>query len=202
MQKLKLADIRALNIEASAICNAHCPFCSRGQKVRPYGDHLISAADFKHLPESFVSGLRRISFGGNFGDLCCNPEFPAIAADIRRLNPGIILEGDTNGSFPIRRLVADTGGVVSKRGHGFFLWTGWQIPTGCTAAARTFTQRSETSRHSVAGGGIAPLEVHRLQAQRAPDTGGGNPGQGHRMHQIPCHTITGFQRPAAAAGNL
>jgi len=96
---LTIEDIKALNIEASSRCNANCSFCSRRQKVLPYGDFVLSLADFKRMPDLFIAQLRRISFGGNFGDLCCNDEMPAIAAHIRELNPTILLEGDTNGSF-------------------------------------------------------------------------------------------------------
>jgi len=96
---VKLNDIKALNIEVSAKCNANCAFCSRKHKVRTYGDHMITAAEFKHIPDAFIQQLRWISFGGNFGDLCNNPEFPEIVRDIRRLNPDVVLEGDTNGSF-------------------------------------------------------------------------------------------------------
>ncbi len=96
---IRLKSIKALNIEVSAKCNANCAFCSRGHKVLTYGDHLITAADVKRLPDGFIRQLRWISFGGNFGDLCNNPEFPEIVGHIRRLNPDIVLEGDTNGSF-------------------------------------------------------------------------------------------------------
>lgn len=99
MTRLTLEDIIALNIEISARCNASCPFCSRRQKVRAYGDHEITLADYRRLPVSLIRRLRRISFGGNFGDLCCNPAFPAIAAYTREQQPSILLEGDTNGSF-------------------------------------------------------------------------------------------------------
>jgi MoaA/NifB/PqqE/SkfB family radical SAM enzyme len=96
---LKLKNIKALNIEASSKCQANCPFCSRKQKKRPFGDHLITFSDFKRLPAPFVGQLRRITFGGNFGDLCCNPDMPEIAAYIRKRNADIVLEGETNGSL-------------------------------------------------------------------------------------------------------
>ncbi len=96
---LTIENIKALNIEASSICQANCPFCSRKQKKRPFGEHLLSLSDFKRFPNGFIRNLRRVSFGGNFGDLCCNPEIPEITAYIRESNPDIILEGETNGSF-------------------------------------------------------------------------------------------------------
>ena len=100
---LKLSDIKALNIEISSQCNARCPFCSRNQKVRPYGAHRISLTDFKHLPKQMLEGLRRITFAGNFGDLATNTEFPDIVAYIRSLNRDIALGGETNGSVQKER---------------------------------------------------------------------------------------------------
>jgi MoaA/NifB/PqqE/SkfB family radical SAM enzyme len=93
-----LKDIEALNIEISSKCNANCTFCMRKQKVRPYGDHFITRSDFKRLPVSFLKQLLRISFGGSFGDLSCNPDAVDIAAYVRELNQNLKLEGDTNGS--------------------------------------------------------------------------------------------------------
>ena len=96
---LKIEDIEALNIEVSSECKANCPFCSRKQKVRSYGEYYITHKVFSLLPGSLIKQLRRISFGGNFGDLCYNPDLVDIAEYIRQLNSNIILEGDTNGSY-------------------------------------------------------------------------------------------------------
>lgn len=95
---LTLNHINALNIEISSRCIAKCPFCSRSQKVRPYGNHMITYEDFKKLPESLVKRLKWINFGGNFGDLSTNRELVEIAEYIKHLNKNVVLGGDTNGS--------------------------------------------------------------------------------------------------------
>ncbi len=96
---LTLKDIKALNIEITSRCSARCPFCSRGQKVRPYPGRLLTLADFKKLPPSLFHEMHWITFAGNFGDLSSNPETTAIAEYIKTLNPGIVLGGETNGSL-------------------------------------------------------------------------------------------------------
>jgi MoaA/NifB/PqqE/SkfB family radical SAM enzyme len=96
---LKIEDIRAVNIEISSRCAARCPFCSRGQKIREYGNHDITLADIKRLPQTFIAQLKRISFSGNFGDLCTNPEFVDIVAYIKTLNPDVAMDGETNGTL-------------------------------------------------------------------------------------------------------
>lgn|GEM_PF-1564035 len=96
---LRLDDIRALNIEASSKCIGKCLFCSRQQKVRPYGGHLITLSEFKLLPVSFIRQLKLLTFAGNFGDLCSNPELVDIAGYVKQLNPSVRLGGDTNGSL-------------------------------------------------------------------------------------------------------
>ncbi len=95
---LTVAHIKALNIEMSSACIGKCPFCSRDQKVRPYGTHMIRLDDVKHLPEKLLRQLKWISFSGNFGDFSTNPEMVAVAAYIKNLNPDIVLGGDTNGA--------------------------------------------------------------------------------------------------------
>lgn len=81
-----LEDTKALHLELTSKCNAACAFCSRRQKVRPYGNPSLSLADIKLLPRNWLEGLRRIHFGGNFGDFCCNHQAVEIAAYLRRLN--------------------------------------------------------------------------------------------------------------------
>jgi MoaA/NifB/PqqE/SkfB family radical SAM enzyme len=96
---LKIEDILAVNLEITSRCAARCPFCSRGQKVREYGNHDITLTDFKHLPQTFIARLKRFSFSGNFGDLCTNPEFVDIVAYINTINPDVKMDGETNGSL-------------------------------------------------------------------------------------------------------
>jgi hypothetical protein len=55
---LTLKHIKALNIEISSKCIGKCPFCSRDQKIRPYGNHVITFADFKKLPGSLIKQLK------------------------------------------------------------------------------------------------------------------------------------------------
>jgi MoaA/NifB/PqqE/SkfB family radical SAM enzyme len=93
---MQLTSIKAINMEISSRCVARCPFCSRRQKVRPYGNYDITLEDFKKLPASLLKQLRRISFAGNFGDFCSNEEFVSIVAYLKQLNPGIAMDGDTN----------------------------------------------------------------------------------------------------------
>ncbi len=95
---LQLKDIAGINVEASARCNAHCPFCSRNQKVRPYSSHLLRLKDFKKLPVELFDSLEWLSFSGNFGDPCTNPELPEIAAYLKSKCPTLMLMGSTNGS--------------------------------------------------------------------------------------------------------
>ncbi len=96
---LKIEDIRAINFEISSRCAARCPFCSRGQKIREYGNHDISLSDFEQLPQTLIARLKRLSFSGNFGDFCANPEFVDIVAYLKAFNPHVVMDGETNGSL-------------------------------------------------------------------------------------------------------
>jgi sulfatase maturation enzyme AslB (radical SAM superfamily) len=151
---LTLKQIKALNIEVSSICQANCPFCSRRQKKRPYGDHLITLSDFKRFPGGFLENLRRISFGGNFGDLCCNPEMPEIAAYIRKTNPVIILEGETNGSLQSEDWWKALGKPFSK-GCMVFSLDGLEDTHRLHRKGTDFHAIIRNLRAFVSGGGVA-----------------------------------------------
>jgi len=167
---LKIEAIKAINIEVSSKCNAGCPFCSRRQKVRPYAGQLITLEDFKLLPSSVIQQLRRLTFGGNFGDLCCNPEVLEIAAYIRKLNPDIILEGDTNGSYNNPEWWQDLGASFQK-GAMVFALDGLEDTHRLHRRGTDFHKIIRNMRAFVAGGGMAQWQFivfkhnqHQLQA--------------------------------------
>jgi len=170
LSTLKIEDIRAINIEVSAKCNAGCPFCSRRQKIRPYPGQLITLADFKLLPVSLIQQLRRLTFGGNFGDLCCNPALTEIAAYIRQLNPNIILEGDTNGSRGNSEWW-QTLGASFQKGAMVFALDGLDDTHRLHRRGTAFHQIIGNMRAFIAGGGVAQWQFivfkhneHQLQA--------------------------------------
>jgi MoaA/NifB/PqqE/SkfB family radical SAM enzyme len=94
----RLEDLKTVVIEGSSRCNAACPFCSRQVMKREYPPQDITLDDFRRLPLEEMTGLRQISFAGNFGDSACNKDMPAIAAHARALRPELKLFMDTNGS--------------------------------------------------------------------------------------------------------
>jgi MoaA/NifB/PqqE/SkfB family radical SAM enzyme len=167
---LRIEAVKAINIEVSSKCNAGCPFCSRRQKVRPYAGQLITLADFKRLPADLIQRLRRLTFGGNFGDLCCNPDVLEIAAYIRRLNPEIILEGDTNGSSGDPAWWQALGASFQK-GAMVFALDGLADTHRRHRRGTDFHKIIENMRAFVSGGGSAQWQFivfrhneHQLQA--------------------------------------
>jgi MoaA/NifB/PqqE/SkfB family radical SAM enzyme len=152
--KITIEEIKSLNVEISAACKANCPFCSRHQKVRPYGDYLLTLKDFKRLPPEFIRQLKRISFSGNFGDLCCNPHTVDIARYIRRLNPTITLEGDTNGAFHSKTWWQQLGESFQK-GCMVFCLDGLEDTHRLHRKGTNFHTILENLQAFCAGGGIA-----------------------------------------------
>ena len=98
IEVLQIEEIKTIIIEISSKCIANCPFCSRKGKTRAYGEHQITLKEFKLIPESFIKQLKKIYFGGNFGDFCSNPESLNIVEYIKQINKNIFMEGETNGS--------------------------------------------------------------------------------------------------------
>ncbi len=109
---LTLDDIRGLNIELSSKCGASCPFCSRNQKVRPYGAHLITLADFKKLPVAWLRNLHWITFSGNFGDMSTNCETVDIVSYLKSINPGVTIQGNSNGTLQCEDWWASLGNLL------------------------------------------------------------------------------------------
>ena len=176
---LTIDAIKAINIEVSSKCNAGCPFCSRHHKLRPYAGQLITLADFKLLPAPVIGQLRRLTFGGNFGDLCCNPEVLEIAAYIRQLNPNIILEGDTNGSYGKPEWWHALGASFQK-GAMVFALDGLEDTHRLHRRGTDFQKIVRNMRAFIAGGGTAMWQFivfkhneHQLQTaeEMAQDIG-------------------------------
>jgi len=151
---LKIKDIQAVNIEISSRCAAVCPFCSRGQKVRKYGNHDIRLADVKRLPQTFMAQLRRFSFAGNFGDLCSNPEFVDIVVHIKTVNPDMIMDGETNGCMQDVDWWRRLGGVFSN-GNLIFALDGLEDTHALHRRCTRFDRVTRNLKAFVSGGGSA-----------------------------------------------
>lgn len=151
---LTLAHIKALNIEMSSKCIGKCPFCSRDQKVRPYGAHTITLADMKKLPEKLFRQLKWISFAGNFGDLSTNREMAGVAAYIKNLNPDVVLGGDTNGSVQDSSWWADLGRFFTN-GSMVFSLDGLEETHAVHRIGTDFKKIIENVRAFTSAGGVA-----------------------------------------------
>jgi len=151
---LKLTDIKALNIEISSKCIGKCPFCSRDQKVRPYGDHLITFSDFKKLPTTLIRQLKWITFAGNFGDLSTNKEMVKIVAFIKTLNDTIVLGGDTNGSVQDEKWWGKLGPFF-KNGSMVFSVDGLEDTHALHRIGTDYNKIIKNIRAFAASGGIA-----------------------------------------------
>lgn len=148
-------DIKTLILELSNRCQAACPFCSRLQKTRRYEGHSISLQDFRRLPQAMLAGLRQLSMGGNFGDLCANPETPDIARYVRELNPGALICGDTNGSLQDADWWRRLGQATGERGFMVFALDGLADTHHIHRKNTDFHQSLSNARAFAEGGGKA-----------------------------------------------
>lgn len=154
---IQLSNIKALNIEASSSCTAHCPFCSRQQKVRDYSAHRISLSDIQKLPKELIKNLRRITFAGNFGDLSCNSEMVDISSYIKELNNNIVLGGETNGATQKREWWSSLGNYY-KDGMMVFAVDGLSDTHSLHRIGTDFDTVIENIRAFTASGGKATLK--------------------------------------------
>jgi MoaA/NifB/PqqE/SkfB family radical SAM enzyme len=151
---LSIENIKGLNIEPSSGCNARCPFCSRQQKVRTYGRHTISLAEFKRLPAGMLRRLKWINYGGNFGDLCTNGEFVAIVDYVQSLNNMVVMGGDTNGGSQDEAWWAALGRVYGRGALGFCI-DGLEDTHALHRKGTDFRKVMRNAAAFIGGGGVA-----------------------------------------------
>lgn len=151
---LTINKIRALNVEASSLCTAKCPFCSRQQKVRPYGDHKISLKDFLLLPLTMVQSLKRVTFAGNFGDFSTNTELVEICRYLKEQNPRTVLGGDTNGMVQTESWWSELGGYYSD-GELVFSIDGLEDTHALHRIGTNFLKVIQNLEAFIRGGGVA-----------------------------------------------
>lgn len=170
---LNLKDIVGINVEASARCNARCPFCSRNKKVRTYTNHLLTLGDFKKLPLELFNSIEWLSFSGNFGDPCTNPELPEIAAYLKEKCPSLMLMGSTNGSMQDSNWWRSLGQYYSN-GNMYFSLDGLADSHARHRKGTNFSQIIQNIRAFTDGGGVAYwqfilFEHNESQIQAAED---------------------------------
>lgn len=148
-------EIKTLILELSSRCQAKCPFCSRLQKTRPYGGHDITPQDFRLLPQDMLAGLRQVSMGGNFGDLCANAGTLDIVRYIRELNPEALICGDSNGSLQDEDWWRELGAVTGEKGFMVFALDGLADTHTIHRKNTDYAKTLANARAFAEGGGMA-----------------------------------------------
>lgn len=97
-------DIRVLQLEATAFCNAACPMCIRfDEHDRPLDTlkyHALRLDEYKRLLDPlFLARLTKVSFCGNYGDPMMMVGLPELLNHIRALNGHCALDIETNGGM-------------------------------------------------------------------------------------------------------
>jgi MoaA/NifB/PqqE/SkfB family radical SAM enzyme len=115
--------IKAIHIELTSHCNAHCPQCARNREgglpiaSLPMGE--LRLADLcQILPQTVVQELDRIQFCGVYGEPTCAQDFLAICAYLKACNSRIELELETNGSTHDTGWWAETASMVQDASFG------------------------------------------------------------------------------------
>lgn len=151
---IQLENIKGVNIEISSKCGASCPFCSRNQKIRPYGGYLISLSDFKKLPVSLLKNLEWMTFAGNFGDISTNPEMVDIVAYVKSLNQQVTIEGDTNGTLQEAAWWAALGALFTD-GNMVFSVDGLEDTNAIHRVGTDFNRIIRNMKAFTGAGGVA-----------------------------------------------
>lgn len=95
-----------------------------------------------------------MSFSGNFGDFCSNREMPKITEYVKKLNPSIVLYGDTNGSAQDSDWWASLGPHFNN-GEMFFALDGLEDTHSIHRRGTNFNKIIENVQAFTEAGGIA-----------------------------------------------
>lgn len=109
-------EVEWLHVEPSARCNLRCPFCVHGRPGRPWlasrpGPHELSPRLYRELLEDLRRhdlALRWSYFSGR-GDPGTHPGCWDLARATKEIFPGTDLLVCTNGNFPYRDAIVDSG---------------------------------------------------------------------------------------------
>lgn len=116
---LAYEDIKRIHIEASSFCNSSCPVCSRNYAGGPMhswikSKNLTFESHKKFLEISFVNQLRSITFCGNLGDPCMNPELDQICKWLLSINPNLAIQINTNAGMQDSTFWSNLGNIFKN----------------------------------------------------------------------------------------
>jgi hypothetical protein len=101
---LRFDQLKGIHIEITSRCQASCPMCNRNLYGGLKNPNLVlsdwTLDDFKNIfDEEVVNQLFQVLFCGHFGDPLINPHFLDMVRYLKEVNPNIMVNVHTNGSF-------------------------------------------------------------------------------------------------------
>lgn len=114
--------IKVIHLEITDKCNASCPQCARnvlGGNVNPNIKQVeLSLNDIKQIiPAHLVKNLKRLYLCGNYGDPILATDTLEVFSYMRRNNPNITLNMNTNGSIRSEQWWKELAKVINGKGN-------------------------------------------------------------------------------------
>lgn len=110
--------IKELDIEHSALCNAACPSCTRELKPGDYSwfnqSYLPVEFYSETIPGEVLANLDTIFFSGMVGDPCAAPNFLEVCKAIKQRAPHINIKVSTNGGMRNPEWWAELATILGK----------------------------------------------------------------------------------------
>ena len=111
--------IKAVHLEVTSHCNAHCPQCPRNLEGGARNPHLpLTQLKLDDIRRIFVAGdfpvLRSLQVCGNYGDPVMASDLLPIARHIKQLYPKVRISLATNGSLRPTDWWAELAGLVDQ----------------------------------------------------------------------------------------
>ena len=114
-------DIIHIDLEASSLCNAECPSCSRrasgGIKNSTFTETFMTLQNIKDwFSVDFIKQLHMITMCGNYGDAMTNPDLIPILQYFKSINSEIFFHMNTNASGRDTQFWLDLGEIFKEKG--------------------------------------------------------------------------------------
>ena len=164
----KFEDLKCIHIEITSRCQASCPMCNRNLYGGLKNPRLIlsdwSLEDFQNIiNEEVLKNLYQIMFCGHFGDPLINPHFADMIKYIKNVNPEVMVNLHTNGSFFKEDWWSELANILPKNHSVHISLDGLEDTHHLYRIGTDWNKILNNARAFINAGGIATWEFIRFK---------------------------------------
>lgn len=160
--------LKCIHIEITSRCQASCPMCNRNLYGGLKNPRLVlddwTIDDFKNIiNKEIVEQLFQIMFCGHFGDPLINPHFIEMIRYLNNVNPNLMINIHTNGSFYKEDYWIDLAKSLPKNHIVYIGIDGLEDTHNIYRIGTDFNKIIKNAKAFIDAGGIASWEMIRFK---------------------------------------